>query len=364
MYLFLSILLGAFIVQLAFWFLFFRRLAFHREQSSDVGFFPEGISLIICAKNESMNLRRHLPLILTQEFSPFELIVVDDNSTDDSVEVLLDFQKKSKNLRIIQIKAPTLPGKKQALARGIAEAKYRWLLLTDADAVPTGKQWIGHMCAAVAKNTGIVLGYGPYMAEKGWLNLFIRFEALWVAVQYLSFALRGMPYMGVGRNLMYEKPLFTNSGGFRSHENLASGDDDLFVREVASAHNTRICIDAESFVYSRAKNNLRAYFLQKSRHLSTANRYRLHHKLLLGALSMSHFLFFIGVMISLFTSFWVWGLCLYVLRLIVAWPLFARIASRLKDPQAGRWFPVFDMGMLLFYVVFTPPLFFKRYNNW
>lgn len=364
MYLFLSVLLGAFLVQLAFWLLFFRRLAVYREKPLNAGFFPEGVSLIICARNESINLRNHLPLILAQDFSPFEVIVVDDNSTDDSVETLLDFQKKSSILRVIQIKEPTLPGKKQALARGIAEAKYRWLLLTDADAVPATNQWIGRMCAAVAKNTGMVLGYGPYMAEKGWLNLFIRFEALWVAIQYLSFALRGMPYMGVGRNLMYEKPLFTNSGGFRSHENLASGDDDLFVREVASAQNTRICIDAESFVYSRAKNNLRAYFLQKSRHLSTANRYRLHHKLLLGALSMSHFLFFIGVMISLFTSFWVWGLCLYILRLVVVWPIFVRIASRLKDPQVGRWFPVLDMGMVLFYIVFTPALFFNRANKW
>jgi hypothetical protein len=66
------------------------------------------------------------------------------------------------------------------------------------------------------------------------LNRFIRFETVYSAVQYLSFALNGSPYMGVGRNLIYHKSLFAEANGFKSHEKIASGDDDLFINQVAN----------------------------------------------------------------------------------------------------------------------------------
>lgn len=358
------LLLSSFGVQIAYWVIVFRRLAFDHIPVGS-GIQPgEGVSVIICARNESANLIRNLPLILQQQFDPYEVIVVDDHSSDNSVKILLDFQKNSTILRVVPIQVSTRPGKKEALALGISMAKYKWLLLTDADAVPSGNQWIAGMCAAVAKNTSIVLGYGPYMAEKGFLNLFIRFEAFWTALQYLSFARIGLPYMGVGRNLMYEKPLFTASAGFTSHANLASGDDDLFIRDVATASNTSISIDPGSFVYSRAKQNFLDYFRQKQRHLSTATRYRFLHQVLLGGISMSHFSFIILVLWSLCTAYWQWGLWLYAIRLFVAWPIIYKASRRLKDSDMAIWFPLLDFTMLFFYLVFSPSLFLHSGKKW
>ena len=360
----LLVFTGSFLVQIAYWVFLFRRLAFDTIPEG-IGLPPdEGVSVIICARNESDHLRRNLPLILQQDFSPLEVIVVDDHSTDTSVKILLDFQKKSSILRVVSIKAPTLPGKKEALALGIAQAKYRWLLLTDADVAPASNQWVSRMCAAIAKNTSIVLGYGPYMADKGFLNLFIRFEAFWTALQYLSFARAGIPYMGVGRNLMYEKPIFLQADGFRSHGDLASGDDDLFVGKVAHASNTTLCIDPDSFAYSAAKKSFSEYFRQKKRHLSTATRYRPLHQFLLGGISLSHFLFVVLFVYGLFTMYWHIALLLYGIRLMVAWPIVYRSSRRLKTTDVAIWFPLLDISMVGFYVVFTPALFFNSGQKW
>lgn len=358
------ILVASFLIQTGYWLFFFRQLAKVDPVANSPCPLKEGISVIICTRNEEENLRRNLPLVLQQDYLPYEVIVVDDHSTDGSLQLLLDFQEKSNILRVIKIQEPTLPGKKQALARGIAEAKYSWLLLTDADAAPISTQWISGMCAAVAKNTGMILGYSPFITEKGCLNLFIRFEALWVAVQYLSFALRGLPYMGVGRNLMYEKSLYASAGGFVSHADLASGDDDLFVNGIASAENTRICIDPRTFVYSKPKSTFTDYYRQKRRHLSTATRYQPLHQYLLGGLSLSHFLFLFCTFLSLFSPFWPAGLLFYGIRLSISWLIFWRIAAKLKDPQAGRWFPLLDLSLMLFYILFASSLFFSKDNRW
>lgn len=87
------------------------------------------------------------------------------------------------------------------------------------------------------------MGYGAYEKSNGFLNKLIRFDTVWIAVQYFGFALMKKPYMGVGRNLAYRKSLFQNVGGFKTHLDLASGDDDLFISDAANEHNTQICID-------------------------------------------------------------------------------------------------------------------------
>ena len=81
--------------------------------------------------------------------------------------------------------------------------------------------------------TQIILGYGKYISEPGLLNKWIRTDTTYIAMQYLAMAIKGRPYMGVGRNMAYRKSLFFERKGFASHLNLASGDDDLFVNENA-----------------------------------------------------------------------------------------------------------------------------------
>ncbi|MCB0615512.1 MAG: glycosyltransferase, partial [Phaeodactylibacter sp.] len=177
-------------------------------------------------------MRRNLPFFLAQDYPEYEIIVVNDNSSDKTLEVLLDFQKKSPILRLIDINVSTPRGKKAALSKGVNAAKFEILLLSDADCRPASPQWLDFMQAFIRDRAKIGLGYSPYFRGKGILNAFIRFETVYSAIQYLSFAFMGLPYMGVGRNLCYRKSLFRGSGGFDSHAHIASGDDDLFINQV------------------------------------------------------------------------------------------------------------------------------------
>jgi hypothetical protein len=118
-----------------------------------------------------------------------------------------------------------------------------------------------------------VLGYGGYKKQKGLLNLLIRFETVFTAMQYFGMAVAGKPYMGVGRNLAYRKTVFFSNKGFASHSNLFSGDDDLFVNETSNSSNVGIELHPESFTWSDAETTFKNWFLQKKRHLTTAPRY-------------------------------------------------------------------------------------------
>ncbi len=354
-------------VQLLFWLLVFSRLARYRENAepgpcSDAA----PVSVVICARNEAENLRRHLPHFLNQNYRSYEVIVVNDNSSDDTGAVLLDFKVKSPILRVVTINEDTLPGKKAALTRGIAAASFEKILLSDADCWPSGPHWLSEMQQPLSGSVQIGLGYSPYVKRKGWLNLFVRYEAFYTSIQYLSFTLAGFPYMGVGRNLIYQKTLYDNVGGFKSHAHLASGDDDLFVNEAANTTNTKIVIKPTAFVYSIPKSSWRGYYMQKRRHLTTGVRYRPVHQLLLGALSLSHFLHY-ALGIGLLIGYPAWQpmiILLYWVRIGVVSTLCVIISRKLTDPALGRWAPLLDVIFVAYYLLFAPVLLIGKRDQW
>ena len=128
--------------------------------------------------------------------------------------------------------------KKFAQFIGIKAAKNDILLFTDADCQPESDKWLEDMTSHFDDKTDFVLGYGGYLNEKGLLNKYIRYDSMTIAMQYLGMAIRGIPYMGVGRNLAYRRSVFFNNKGFGAHNHIISGDDDLFVNSNATKSNT------------------------------------------------------------------------------------------------------------------------------
>ena len=249
--------------------------AFNRFVPPDPNPSPPPVSVIICAKNESDNLKKFLPLIFKQNYKEFEVVVVNDCSTDDTDNVLAQFKKEHKNFYYtsIPVDKKFFHGKKLALSIGIKAARYDHLVLTDADCYPASDKWLQHMAGSFSNDKKIVLGYGRYEKRKGLLNLLIRYETFWNAVQYFGFSLTFKPFMGVGRNIAYEKQLFTDSSHFRNNLSIASGDDDLFLIEMAKPENTTICYSPESQTISLPSTTLRELRAQKSRHLTSSVYY-------------------------------------------------------------------------------------------
>lgn len=261
-------------------FYLFRRIlpvARYRVPNYNVSTKLPPISVVISARNEAENLERFLPSVLEQDYPEFQVVVVNDGSEDDSELILAKFKSKYKHLYYTSI-APDRKfkhGKKLPLSLGIKAAKYEHLILTDADCRPASNQWLKKMAQSLSlPEKELVLGIGNYEKTKGFTNLWVRYDTFTIAIQYIGYALSGKPYMGVGRNLGYTKSLFEKNNGFKSHIYLASGDDDLFVQEAATPKNTAVCIDPLAHTISAPPANLKKWFEQKERHLTSSYRYK------------------------------------------------------------------------------------------
>ena len=321
----------ALIIQIVYYSIFLK-VAFHKNAQYIVEKFP--VSIIICAKNEAINLQKNLPLILEQDYSDYEVIVVNDCSEDDSDMIIAELRQKYPHLRSTTINKDKkfTHGKKLALTVGIKAAQHEWLLLTDADCKPNGKNWLYNMQHNFDNNTSVVLGYGGYRRRKGLLDKFIRFDTLFIAMQYLGMAKIGKPYMGVGRNLAYRKSLFFKSKSFSTHTQLMSGDDDLFINEVANKQNTRIEIEKDSLVISEPVGSLRDWFFQKKRHLSTFQYYKRGSKLILGTELMSRLIFYSAfIALLILNQEFYFVISVFVLRMFFQLYVIKSIMIRLKE---------------------------------
>jgi len=338
----------AFLIQMVYYWGVFWRLGrtLKNKDTSD----KPGVSVVICAHNEYRHLKESLPLYLEQDYPEYEVVVVNHASDDDTQFLLNTLQLQYPHLKSLTIQEDLnfFSGKKFPLSIGIKSAKYEILLLTDADCIPSSKNWVGLMQSAYSAGVEIVLGYGPYNRLSGFVNKLIRFDTVHIATQYLSFAVAGFPYMGVGRNLSYVKSLFYRNNGFISHYRLHSGDDDLFINRVATRRNTAIMTLPGSYTFSAPKLTMGKWITQKKRHLSTATHYRPVHKILLGLYSISLVLFYTGTILLLSLNISVFAVAaIFLLRLITQYLVFTRCMHKLDEKDLIPFVPVFEILLLL-----------------
>lgn len=294
------------LIQLIYYLFVYSRLVRYRSPDTPKSSLP--VSVVICARNEAENLKKNLPAFLTQDHPAYEVIVVNDCSSDDTEEILMNMKVKYPHLYYTTIHPDRkfTHGKKLAVTVGIKAATNEHLLFSDADCYPVSDQWISNMSRHFSEKNELILGVGKYERRKGLLNLVIRYETLFTAMQYISFAIMGKAYMGVGRNMAYIRQLFYRHKGFAGHLNVLSGDDDLFVNEAATKTNTNVELSGESFTLSAPPESFRRWFRQKKRHLSTGIYYKTSSKIRLGTEYASRMLFYISAVILLFKDDWIW----------------------------------------------------------
>ena len=354
------------LIQLIYYWGLFSRLAFYK-QGPRLQTQQHPVSVVICARDEAANLARNLPGVLFQQYpSTHELVVVNHNSQDDTRYLLEEFRKTFKGLEIVNLEheAKGIPGKKYPLSMGIREASHEILLLTDADCVPASEHWLYKMQDAYQPGIEVVLGYGAYQNRPGLLNKLIRFETYHTALQYFSYALAGMPYMGVGRNLSYKRQLFLENKGFSSINHLPGGDDDLFIHKIARKGNTAVVLDPEAFTLSEAKKTFGDWMRQKQRHYSTGKYYSGRFKFLLGLYSASQFLYYPLLAISLIFFNWQLSLSVFGLRFLTQGFISFKTMQRLQVKDLWPWWWALDIWMFLYYCIFAPALWRKPRQNW
>jgi len=354
------------LIQLIYYWFVFSKLAFYQPSTKEKSQ-QHPVSVIVCARDEAGNLAKNLPGLLVQQYpSTNEVIVVNHNSQDDTKYLLEEFKKTFKDLHIVTLhhEAKGIPGKKYPLSMGIKEAKHEIILLTDADCVPASENWISKMQDGYDNGVEIVLGYGGYHKLPGLLNKLIRFETFHTAIQYLSFAIGGNPYMGVGRNLSYKKNLFLKNKGFSSINHVPGGDDDLFINQVANKHNTRVVLDPEAITLSQPKKKFSHWLTQKNRHYSTAKYYRASHKFLLSLYSISFFLFYPLFVASLIYYDWRIALGVFGLRFLSQAYIYNKAMQKLNEKDLFAWWWAFDLWMFFYYCIFAPALWKRAPKTW
>jgi len=341
--------------------LIFSKLAFqsHKYRISESANHPP-VSVIICAKNELTNLKKFLPSILRQDYPEFEVLVVNDRSTDDSQIWLEDLSRQNPTLRIIKNFGETLPGKRSALLKGIESAKNDWLLLTDADCQPASEDWIKLMTSAVNGKTEVVLGFSPVFMQRSMLNKFIRYENFVTGLYYLSFSLAGMPYMGVGRNLLYRKSVTTKTGALEHHSSMISGDDDLTVNRIATAQNTSLMIHPNSQVFTVPAATTAEFIQQKRRHYSAGFHYRRKHRMVLGTLYAAQIIFNLTLIPMLVTGFMpIPAIVIFIFKNILQTLIHGKAMQKLNVHNLWIFTPVFDLCLSLFFITLGGLSLFK-----
>ena len=289
------------IIQLCIHWIRFSKLAFHKQApAARPDDKLEPVSVVVCARDAYEQLTVLIPALLSQDYPQFEIVVVNDCSEDETEEYLKDLERNNPRIKPVQLRQHLnfFNGKKFPLSMGIKSASYDLLVLTDADCMPTSDGWLRSMVGCYGPSTEVVLGYSPYRKTGGLLNQLIRFEALQTGMMYLSAALAGKPFMGVGKNLSYRKELFFRNKGFTSHYTMAAGDDDLFINQTATRKNTKVDIDAENTVTARPTSSFMTWIRERSNRYSTLSLYHKQSHLLPVLHYWSQFLFY-GSLIAL-----------------------------------------------------------------
>jgi glycosyltransferase involved in cell wall biosynthesis len=350
------------VIQLFYYLIVFAKFSFAKTQEIKAKNIP--ISVIVCAKNEEENVIKYIPLLAEQNYPDFEIVLIDDASSDTTLDIFEEFEKTYSNIKLVKVKNNEAfwGNKKYALTLGIKAAKKEHLLFTDADCYPTSKDWITAMSSNFTEQRTFVLGYGGYeKIANSFLNKIIRYETLLTAVQYFSWAKIGKPYMGVGRNLAYKKEEFFNVNGFIDHIQIRSGDDDLFINQAAHSDNITISYTPESFTYSAPKTSFKDWFVQKRRHVATASHYKAFDKIQLGLFFSSQLLFILTPIVLLAFQFqWILVLSLIGFRYLVSWIVVGFAAGKLKEKDVMYWYPIIEIILIFTQInVFVTNIFSK-----
>lgn len=351
-----GVLLLAFIYQLYFYFRYLNGVLHLRTKikNKKVSFSDEQppVSVIICSKDEAENLSKFLPFVLQQEYPEFEVIVINDGSTDQTDHLLRDLSVEYPNLKttFVPVGANNVSTKKLGLTLGIKASKYDILLFTDADCMPEDKTWIARMMRNFTRETDFVLGYGAYLNKKGFLNRIITYDTLFIALQYMGMAIKRKPYMGVGRNLAYRKETFFAQKGFASTLHLSSGDDDLMVNKACSPWNTRVEIAPDSITWSEPNTTFKGWLYQKERHLSVSSFYKSSSKFRLFFEPFTRGLFYLTFILALIFGNWIIQIStgvLFLARYIVQLSIINSSAKHFGGRKYVLTLPILDIYLPL-----------------
>lgn len=336
------------IIQLMYYIIVYGKIVFYKgnkKENKDI----LSVSVVLCVKDEAYNLEKHLPIILEQEYPNFEVVVVNDASTDETEYILKLLQEIYPNLSVVHLyeNINKYLGKKYPLSLGIKSARNEIILLTDADTIPLGYNWISEMVKSFFDKKQIVLGFSRHQIKKGFLNSLIHYDSQVTAMNYLGLALIGKPYMGTGKNLAYSRKMFFKEGGFISQYNISVGDDDLFINKVATKQNTSVSINEKSINISSPKETFSEWILKKKKQYISRRYFQLKDKLTTLILPLTTLFLYTLAIISLIFGFpWEYVVLGLIIKFTIQIIYYYRSSKTLGTKKIAIFAPLFEILFL------------------
>ena len=365
----LAIFALAFLIQSVYYLFVYLRVVWRKEKQ----YLPQAnetppVSVIICARNEEENLVLNLPAVLEQDYPSFEVVVVNDCSEDNTEQVLAEFKQKYPHLRstIIKKDGTFVNGRKFAATVGVKAARHEWMLFTDADCRPDSPQWIASMSRHFVGEKAIVLGYGGYFAQKGFLNRWIRYDTCFTALRYFGFARTGNAYTGAGCNLAYRQSLFYAHNGFAEHAHIPSGDNDLFVNRAATKRNVAVTCIKSAHTRTISKKTFAEWFRQKRRQAAVGKYYRNSQIFRLSLEPFSRVLLWASfAVLMVFCPFWEYILIAFMVRMIVFMMVTGTACKRFNERGILQHAILFDLAVpFVYFYMYLLNRLFSKHNSW
>lgn len=240
--------------------------------------FPS-VSVIVHDDARSWNLPDLLPRLLEQDYpAPMEVIVVNDGSRSATEEVVARLESIYPNLYMTFLPqgSRSLSRRKLAIMLGVKAARYDMVTLIGGNCLPESPLWLRAMMRHAARGKELVIGWAyPELREERSDSRFPRaraFDLVRTAVEYLAWAAAGHPWRGNANNIAFSRKLFYSHKGYASTLNLVRGDDDIWVKEVATRKNTAVELSSESMVAVLEDNMKDAHMMDKLNHEFTSRK--------------------------------------------------------------------------------------------
>lgn len=360
------VFIGVIVLQIIYNLVVFGRFAFSKPQYIVAKRVP--ISVIICAKNAAENLKKLVPALANQNYPDFELVLIDNASSDDTLDVLEEFEKQYPNIRLVKVENNEAfwGNKKYALTLGIKAARKEYLLFIDADCQPASENWIANMASQFTMSKTIVLGYNGYYKKKNsLLNKIIRFDGLVNAMQYFTWAKLGSPFTGNGKNLAYKKEEFFKINGYINHMNIRIGEDALFINEAATKKNIAVCYTPESFTYRESKKSFSKWVTEKRKRAFISGFFKPFDKFQLKAYYVLQISFLLLAIVLAALQFdWMFLVPAIITRYAFTWFVVAKGAAKLNEKDAVYWYPFIEIILIFTQLYAYSANLFSKPSRW
>jgi glycosyltransferase involved in cell wall biosynthesis len=336
------------VIQIAWYLGILGKFAFIKQQTITPKKIP--VSVIVCIKNNIEAVQRLIPALAEQQYPDFEIVLVDNASQDETIDILEAFEKQYHNVKLVKVENNEAfwANKKYALTLGIKAASKDYLLFIDVNCMPASNEWIASMASQFTLSKTIILGYSAFAKKKNsFLNKLIRFDGLMAATQYFAWMRAGRPFTGNGRNLAYKKDEFFNRNGYINHIKIRTGEDALFINEAATKKNTAICYTPQSITFRESKKTFKQWVRDKRKRAYAAHFFKSFDKLQLNTFYMLQILFIVlAITLAILQYNWMFLVPVIVVRYIVAWVTLAQSAKRLNEKDAVYWYPVMEIMVI------------------